>query len=135
MNASPYAAIAALVLFTASAWAQQAVEWDGASWRVEDIRGRGVIDNAQTTLRIDADGAVSGSTGCNRYSGKATVDAKGLRFGPLATTFRACPPAIADQEQKFLAALEETRAARFDPVGRLQLVSAKGEALLTLTKM
>jgi putative lipoprotein len=113
----------------------QGVGWVGATWLVEDIGGRGVIDNAQTTLRIDADGKVSGSTGCNRYFGKAILDGATLRFGPLATTYRACPPALADQERKFLAALKEARTARHDAMGRLQILTGKGKALLTLTRM
>jgi putative lipoprotein len=113
----------------------QAVKWDGATWLVEDIGRRGVIDNAQTTLRIDADGKVSGSTGCNRYFGKATLDGATLHFGPLATTYRACPPALMDQESKFLAALREARMAHLDAMGRLQITKARGETLLTLTRM
>jgi heat shock protein HslJ len=109
--------------------------WDGSTWLVEDIRRRGVIDNAQTTLRIEADGAVSGSTGCNAYSGSAKIDGDAIRFGPLAVAARACVPALADQERKFLHALSLVRARRLDRFGRLQLVSAQGEALLTLTRM
>lgn len=113
----------------------QAVKWDSAAWLVEDIAGRGVIDYAQTTLRVDADGKVSGSTGCNRYFGQATLDGATLRFGPLATTYRACPPALMDQERKFLATLKEARGVRVDAMGRLQIISARGETLLTLTRM
>ena len=128
-------AAAALALLASAALAQTRVAWDGSNWLVEDIRGRGVIDNAQTTLRIDQDGKASGSTGCNRFFGKANIAGGRLRFGPLATTYRACPPAVADQERKFLNALAAARGARFDQMGRLQIFSASGEALLTLTKM
>ena len=41
----------------------------GKTWLLEDIVGRGVIDNAQTTIRFDESGRVSGSTGCNRFNG------------------------------------------------------------------
>lgn len=109
--------------------------WKGAAWLVEDIGGRGVIDRARTTLRIDADGAVSGSTGCNPFRGRATLTGARLRVGPLAVASRACVPALADQERKFLRALSLARGARLDRFGRLQLVSARGEALLTLTRM
>jgi putative lipoprotein len=126
---------ASFILVLLSAALAQGVGWDGATWLVDDIAGRGVIDNAQTTLSIDPDGKVAGSTGCNRYFGKATFDGAKLRFGPLATTYRACPPALADQESKFLAALREARMARLDPVGRMQITTARGEPLLTLTRM
>lgn len=114
--------------------AGQAVDWDGGSWRVEDIRGRGVIDSAQTTLAIDADGVAWGSTGCNRFRGRAIISGDGLRFGPLATTYLACVPALADQERKFLNALKEARKARFDGA-RLRIFSQSGAVLLILTRM
>jgi putative lipoprotein len=129
------AAIAALFVLAPPARAQSGVAWDGATWRVEDISGRGVIDNAQTTLRIEPDGTASGSTGCNQFHGKATLAKNRIRFGQMAVTLRACAPALADQERKFLDALNKTRAARLDDMGRLKLLSATGAALLTLTKM
>lgn len=109
------------------------VAWDGSTWLVEDIRGRGAPDNVQTTLSVSADGAAAGSTGCNRFRGQAVVDGATLRFGPLATTRRACAPAVADQEKKFLRALERVRFARFDG-SRLLLLSKSGAILLTLTR-
>jgi putative lipoprotein len=126
-------AAAALGLLAAPALAQAPV-WDGATWLVEDIRGRGVIDNAQTTLRIAADGAASGSTGCNFFHGRAIVTGENLRFGQMAATLRACPPAISDQERKFLGALVEARSARIDMTGKLLILSGKGETLLRLSR-
>lgn len=109
------------------------VAWNGSTWRVEDIQGRSAPDNVQTTLSVAADGAAAGSTGCNRFRGQAVVDGAALRFGPLATTRRACAPAVADQEKKFLRALERVRFARFDG-SRLLLLSKSGAILLTLTR-
>lgn len=127
-------AAAALCMFIGTAMAQAPI-WDGATWLVEDLRGRGVIDNAQTTLRIAPDGAASGPTGCNFFHGQATISGESLRFGQMATTRRACPAALADQERKFLNALTEARSARLDSGGRLSLLSGKGEALLRLSRM
>jgi putative lipoprotein len=125
---------AALGLIVPPALAQTPV-WDGATWLVEDIRGRGVIDNAQTTLRIAPDGAASGSTGCNFFRGAATIAGENLRFGQMAATLRACPPAISDQERKFLNALAEARTARLDQTGKLLIFSDKGETLLRLSRL
>jgi putative lipoprotein len=129
------AAVAGTGVGAAPRAARAGAAWDGSTWLVEDIRRRGVIDNAQTTLRIEADGAVSGSTGCNAYSGRAKIEGDAIRFGSLAVAARACVPALADQERKFLSAISLVRARRMDRFGRLQLVSAQGEALLTLTRM
>ena len=72
------------------------------SWLVEDIGGRGVVDKAQTTMTFAEDGSVSGNTSVNRYQGRASVEGTKVSFGPLATTRRAGPPALMDQEMKFL---------------------------------
>lgn len=128
-------AATALAILSVSAAAQITAGWDDAVWLVEDMRGRGVIDNVQMTLRIAPDGTASGSTGCNQFHGKAIVKGEKIRFGGIAVTLRACMPAVADQERQFLLVLREAQRARFDHAGRLQLLSAKGKALLTLTRM
>lgn len=87
-------------------------------WLAEDIRGRGVVDRMQTTLSIAADGTVSGSGGCNHYTGTATIAGARISFGPLATTRMACTPAVMEQEQKFFSALTVVRAFRVDPATR-----------------
>jgi len=88
--------------------------FNGETWLAEDIGGAGVIDDLQTTVTLTKDGGVSGYSGCNRFSGKAIRDGAKIRFSPLASTRRACAPAVNDQEQKFLAALQNTRSYRLD---------------------
>jgi putative lipoprotein len=105
-------------------------------WLAEAIRNRGVIDNLQTVLEIAADGQVSGSAGCNRISGKATLDGAYLSFGPMISTKMACAPAIMDQESKFLSALGDTRLWRIDEQrDKLILVDAHGVTVLRLVRM
>ncbi|WZU33356.1 hypothetical protein Rruber_02850 [Rhodococcus ruber] len=65
-----------------------------------------VLEEAAPTLTVAADGTVSGSTGCNRFTGNAAVGDTALTFGPLATTRAACPdPELADIESAVLAVL------------------------------
>ncbi|MBT2403474.1 MULTISPECIES: META domain-containing protein [unclassified Streptomyces] len=45
----------------------------------------------KAAFTIAADGAASGTLGCNRFSAKAAVDGPKLTFGPLTTTRMACP--------------------------------------------
>jgi len=86
---------------------------EGPTWLAEDIKGGGVIDNAQTTVSFAAGGKVTGSGGCNRLFGTATVAGETLTFGGIGTTRMACVPALMDQERKFLDALAATRTFRF----------------------
>lgn len=101
------------------------------AWLAEDIGGGGVLDRIQTTLVLGADGAVSGSGGCNSYSGKAKLSGASLRFGGLSSSRMACAPAVMAQEQKFLLALERTLAWRIDPLKRkLILIDLTGTELV-----
>ncbi|MEG8055390.1 META domain-containing protein [Sphingomonas sp. 22L2VL55-3] len=43
-------------------------------WRVEDIRGTGVIDNSPATLLFGPDGRLSGNATCNRLIASYTVE-------------------------------------------------------------
>ncbi|WOC15105.1 YbaY family lipoprotein [Pseudochrobactrum sp. MP213Fo] len=100
-------------------------------WLTEDIRGAGVIDTAQTTLSIAPNGDVSGSGGCNRYFGKATITGDTINFGTIGSTFMQCPPALMDQETKFLDVLKQSRAFTITD-GKLYLLGEKGLELARL---
>lgn len=104
-------------------------------WLVEDIAGRGVVDRAQTTIQFASDGTVSGSTSVNRYSGKVMMDGGKIKVGPLATTRRAGPPALMDQESKFLRAIETVASFRVEETGLLSLLDDSGEAVLRCSPM
>jgi len=96
------------------------------SWIAEDIDGRGVIDNAQSTLSIAPDGRVTGNSGCNRFFAQAEVTGNKVKFGKAGATMMACPEALMDQERKFFAALEKAASFRIDGQGKLFLVDADG---------
>lgn len=104
-------------------------------WLVEDIEGRGVVDRAQSTLRIEKDLTFSGSTAVNRYSGKLAVETNQLKFGAIAMTRKAGPPALMDQESRFTAALEKVRGVKITPQGLLYFYDANGNKLLVLSKV
>ncbi len=96
------------------------------TWIAEDINGKGVIDNAQSTFSVAADGKVSGSGGCNRFFAQAEVKDDKIKIGKAGATMMACPPALMDQERKFFAALEGAATYRIDGDGKLFLVDANG---------
>lgn len=105
-------------------------------WLAEDIRGGGVIDRLQTILEIAADGTVTGSGGCNRIRGKATMKGEAISFGPLISTKMACSPAAMAQEHKFLTALHDVRAWRVDSARRkLTLLGANGAPVVVFAQM
>ncbi len=91
----------------------------GTSWRVTAYNnGRQAVvsplDGTTLTMSFSADGKVSGTAGCNRYTGTYTLAGSALRLGPAAATRMACakPEGIMDQERSFLAALPTVATVR-----------------------
>jgi len=105
-----------------------------ATWVAEDINGKGVIDNAQSTLSVTADGKVAGSGGCNRYFAQAEVSGDKIRIGKAGATMMACAEALMDQERKFFAALEAAATFRIDGDGKLFLTDASGADIVRFAK-
>ena len=110
-----------------------AIGIEGKDWLAEDIQGGGVIDNAQTTLTVSTDGAVSGSGGCNRYFSKATVTGENISFAEIGSTYVQCPPALMNQERKFLDVLGKTRSYKID-MGKLVLFDDEGKEVARLAQ-
>lgn len=107
-----------------------------ARWLAEDIEGGGVIDRLQTTLEIRPEGAVSGSGGCNRFTGQAEISEQTISFGALAATRMMCPPASMDQEGKFFAALDKVSQWRIDQLTqKLTLLDDDDKALVVFALM
>ena len=106
---------------------------EGPTWLAENIKGGGVIDNAQSTLVFASAGRVTGSGGCNRLFATATIAGDTLMFGGVGTTRMACAPALMDQEQKFLGALAATRTFRFEGP-YLRFYDAAGAELIRFTE-
>ena len=105
----------------------------GTEWRAQEIGGRSVLDIVQSTLSIESGGRISGSAGCNRYFGTASVKDGVISVGPLGTTRMACMPAQMDQEKNFLDAISKTHGFHVDD-GRLVLLDADGKTLMQLVK-
>ncbi len=106
----------------------------GSSWLAEDIGKKGVIDNARTFIRFDSPEKVSGSGGVNRFNGTCKLAGDKLSFGPLMSTRMAGPPAVMDQEAKFLAALAKVTAFKLDENDLLHLLDKDGQELLRLSR-
>jgi heat shock protein HslJ/uncharacterized membrane protein len=105
----------------------------GSIWLAEDIGGTGVVDNLQSKLQFVSPTQVAGHAGCNSFSGTAVLTTAKLSIGPLASTRKMCPPAVMDQENRFLRTLETVHSARVEnDLLYLTAVSAARLALLII---
>ncbi len=106
---------------------------EGTAWVARDIGDAAMIEGVRSTLEFGAEGRVFGDTACNRYNGSLERDEDGrVSFGAIASTRRACRPAVMDQEQRFLEALGRTRRIERDG-DWLRLRGEGGEVLARLT--
>lgn len=92
---------------------------ENTSWTVTSIAGAPTLPEARPTLSFAADGTVSGSSGCNQYSGAYRRDGSSLTFGGIASTLMGCEGERGLQETAFLAALNGATTWRHGPDGLL----------------
>jgi len=107
---------------------------EGTSWLAEEIDGGGAADRSQSTLVFDGGQKVAGRAACNRYFGTYRQAGDTLEIKPGGSTRMACPPAVMDQEAKFLAVLELVRKARREG-DKLLLLDGDGRVRLRLTSI
>lgn len=107
---------------------------EGPTWRlasVVDADGemQTVPEGVEATATF-ADGAVSGSSGCNRFNAGYTTGGDRLTIERGMSTLMACPEPQETVEKAFVAALEATQAYRVED-GRLAWLDAEGREIAT----
>jgi len=106
----------------------------GTEWRIAEIGGQDVSTQSNATMKLGTDGHVSGSSGCNQFNGKATLSGHSLHFGPMASTRKACEPALMSQEARLLKDLGMVTGYTVDEKGDLHLTDAAGNSLMRLER-
>jgi len=103
---------------------------DAGGWALVSVGG--VAAQPGGRIAFSTDGAVFGTTGCNRFSGQAVAAPGVLTIDkPLAVTKMACPGERMTQETGVLNALKGTVAVAYDPVAdRMVLIPASGAPVL-----
>lgn len=101
----------------------------GTEWVVETIGGQGLVAQSRATIEFLPDGQIAGLGSCNRYSGRWSLTGETLEVGPLASTRKACEPALMDQENRLLRQLQSTRSFDISQRGELLLSPKAGAAL------
>ena len=107
---------------------------EGVEWQLEEFIGPdgGLVEVPPEVLATAtfADARVSGSTGCNRYSGSYAITEDGaLSISEVVSTKMACLPEADAVERAMLAAFDRTVRAQLG-VDRLSLIDADGGELL-----
>ena len=101
----------------------------GSNWSVSSIAGNELPEDSPAELRFGEDGNLSGSTGCNRFTGSFKLDGNELLAESLAVTRMACPEPQAGYERDFLQILGEPCQVSFDAPGALVITSPAGKTI------
>lgn len=101
---------------------------DGATWRAEDIGGRGIADGARVTLTLN-DGHATGHGGCNTFGSSYEIAEGALTFGPMRATRMACAPVLMITERAVFDALRAVTGYRIDETGALLLLAGETVAM------
>ncbi|MBG0846872.1 META domain-containing protein [Pseudomonas chengduensis] len=99
------------------------------SYQVEWIGEHPLIDRSHLTVTFAADGRAHGHAGCNHWFAGYTLKDDAVRFETPGSTRKMCAPSLMEQEQRFLAALEEVQRWDFNDIGQLQLWPATGKPI------
>lgn len=101
---------------------------DDTQWVLTELTGRTLLDRSKPTVQFAGD-RVTGSDGCNRYTGRYTVARQAFKVvPPLAATQMACAPEIAAQASAFIEALSVAGSYRIRD-DQLELLAASGGVL------
>lgn len=98
------------------------------SWHVDYIEGAGVVDRSPAHYRFGDDMRVSGNASCNLFNGTYEIVDGAIAVGSLASTRKLCPPALMEQETRFLAAMQRVHHWRSEN-GLLYLYDEQGTEL------
>jgi heat shock protein HslJ len=105
----------------------------GTTWTLTTIASgdavSSVLNGTEVTAGFTADATVSGSGGCNRYSGSYTWTGDQLSFSPLASTKMACADDVMAQESVFLASMGDVASFAIEG-SQLTLSDGSGALLL-----
>ncbi|SBV31203.1 conserved exported protein of unknown function [uncultured Sphingopyxis sp.] len=101
-------------------------ELAGTNWTFVSIGGVPVAADRPTALAFEAE-RLSGSAGCNRFSGGYSLADRTLTAGPLMATKMACPGAGMTQESAFFALMRGPVSLTFPTDGTLILTGSDGQ--------
>jgi heat shock protein HslJ len=81
----------------------------GTSWQLLQLGPNGALSENLPTLSFSKDGKVSGSGGCNTFTGTVTESGMAIKFGALAATKKSCSEQVNAQEAAYFKALEQAQ--------------------------
>ena len=101
--------------------------WEMSTFRNGDGQVQSILEGTKVTAIFTEESSLSGSAGCNHYSGTYEIGESSIRFGPMTVTemFCAQPDGIMEQENSYLEALVQVNSYQID-LDNLELFDEAG---------
>jgi heat shock protein HslJ len=107
---------------------------EGTDWTILRVGDMDALPDRPANIAF-ADGRISGTSGCNRFSGSYDVNTTALTLGPIAATKMACPGTAMEQETKLFAMLKGTIGMTFRNGDTLILTGTNGRTVVLKRKI
>jgi heat shock protein HslJ len=129
-----------LLTFRREGAAVTPVPFAGISWTLTTYKASsgsqvGVSPATTVNALFGVDGRITGSAGCNSYTGSYTASGQnGISIGPLATTLNYCgEPGVMDQETTYLGNLRAAASYEVTSDGKLHFMDTTGMPVLVFS--
>ena len=130
VTAALLVAVALTVLVVACGDDDDGADLAGTSWVLSTLADAAALAGSEVTASF-AEGQVSGSAGCNSYTGTYEADGDEITIGEnIAVTARACETPLMEQESAYLIALGQAERVAIDG-DELTIDTGAGELLFT----
>jgi heat shock protein HslJ len=124
-------AVLCLCLLTACSVTNQRDPLNGSAWTLSSLNETPPLQGRKLTIEF-GEGKLSGSSGCNSYSGSYEIKGNKIKTGAIGMTLMACvDPGVMEQEQNFLAYLQDAQSFTLS-AGQLRIFRPDGKALAFL---
>jgi heat shock protein HslJ len=105
----------------------------GTSWKLATSDGTKVPKGVEITAEFGADGALTGSGGCNTYNAAYTLTGMSITIESIASTMMVCEEPQATAETGYFGALEKVDAWAIDGTS-LTLTGPAGQPTLVFAR-
>lgn len=125
---------ATLITFTALSNDLAGTKWDVTSVNNGKQAVVSLIEGTTLTVAFGNDGTLSGSAGCNNFTGSYKQENDTIAIGPLASTMKMCadPAGVMEQEAQLLKALESAATIQLD--GDMLTLRTKDDAMAVVLR-
>lgn len=140
MKGTPFhfLSICVLSLVVVCCIGQESPELEGTRWNLDshvDKEGTlvNILPNTEITIQFQ-DGTVTGSAGCNSYTGAYGINGNTIMIDPLAVTEMYCaePEGIMEQEYDYLTALGSVTSFKVKG-STMEMANAEEKVVLVFT--